>query len=80
MPQKTTSAKAVVAAIGATATAVATAVATAQVVLADDKVDFTEYGTIAAAVATLVATVYGVWKTENKPLPAPAGGNDIYQH
>lgn len=65
---KVTSAKAVVAAIGATATAIATAAATAQVVLADGKLDFSEYGTIATAVALLVGTVYGVWKTQNKPL------------
>lgn len=65
-----TSAKAIVAAIGTTATAVATAAATAQVVLADNKLDIGEYSTIAGALATLVLAVYGVWKTPNKPKTA----------
>lgn len=65
-----TVAKAVVAAIGSTATAVGTAAATASVVLADDKVDFTEYGTIATALALLVGTIYAVWRTPNRPKTA----------
>lgn len=62
-----TAAKAIAAAIGATATAVGTAMATASVVLADDKVDFTEYGAITTAVATLIGTIYAVWRTPNRP-------------
>lgn len=71
MSEELTAAKAVVAAVGATATAVATAVAAVQVVLADSSLDMGEYGTIVTAVVTLVATVYGVWRTPNRPkLPA----------
>lgn len=66
MPEMT-AAKAIMAGIGATATAIGSAAATASVVLADDKVDFTEYGTIATAVALLIGTIYAVWKTPNKP-------------
>lgn len=61
------------AAIGATATAVLTACATASTVLADDRVDFTEYGTIAAAVAALAGTVWGVWRVPNT-FQKPADG------
>lgn len=75
MPEMT-AAKAIVAAIGTTATAVGTAMATASVVLADDKVDFTEYGTIATAVALLVGTIYAVWKTPNKPKTPGQGASD----
>lgn len=56
-----------VSAIGATATAILTACATAATVLGDDRIDFTEYGAIAAAAATLAGTVWGVWRVENKP-------------
>jgi hypothetical protein len=62
-----TKAKMYAAAIGSTATAVLTACATAATVLDDDRVDFTEYGSIAAAAAAFCATVYAVWKVENKP-------------
>lgn len=65
---KFTKAKMWAAAIGATATAIATAAATAQVVLDDGQLDASEYGTIATAAAVLFATIYGVWKTENKPI------------
>lgn len=61
------------AAAGATATAVLTAAATAAAVLDDDRVDFTEYGTIAAAVAALAATVWGVWRVPNG-VQRPADG------
>lgn len=61
-----TKAKAVAAAIGATLTAAMAAVATAVTVLDDGALDFTEYGLIATAVATLGGTVYAVWRTENK--------------
>jgi hypothetical protein len=72
---KTTAAKAWVAAVGGTLTALTTAVATATVVLDDDAVDFTEVGTIATGVATLIGTVYGVWKTVNRPVSA--GQSDV---
>lgn len=65
---KTKPTKAILAAIGGTLTALMTALATAQVVLADDALDLTEYGTVVTAGATLVATVYAVWKATNKPV------------
>lgn len=74
IPIKTTAAKAWVAAAGTTLTALMTAVATASVVLDDDAVSIGEVGTIATAVATLAATIYGVWKTTNKPIPAGQNG------
>jgi len=61
-----TKAKMWAAAIGSTLTAATTALATVQIVLSDDKVDFSEYGTVTTAVLTLAATVYAVWRTENK--------------
>jgi hypothetical protein len=39
-----------------------------QLALADDAVDLTEYGTLATAAATLVATVWAVWRVPNKPV------------
>lgn len=66
-----TKAKMWASAIGGTATAVLTACATAATVLDDDRVDFTEYGTIAAAAAALISTVYAVWKVENKRTYGP---------
>lgn len=71
-------AKAWAAAIGATATAVAVAAATAQTVVADDAVDLGEYGTIAMAAATLVGTIYAVWRVPNAPDPAEDGAVDQY--
>lgn len=62
-----------VSAAGATATAVLTACATAATVLDDDRIDFTEYGAIAAAVAALGATVWGVWRMPNA-VQRPADG------
>lgn len=59
-------AKAVVAAIGATCTAVMTAVATAQTVLDDGALDIGEYGTITTAAITLAVTVWAVWRVPNK--------------
>jgi hypothetical protein len=61
-------AKTVVAAIGATCTAILVALAVVQTVLADGKLDITEYSTLIGAAVTLVGTVYGVWRTENKVL------------
>lgn len=63
-----TKAKMWASAIGGTATAVLTACATAATILNDDRVDFMEYGTIAAAAAALVSTVWAVWHVENKPI------------
>lgn len=71
IPVKTTAAKAWVAAIGATLTALTTAVATATVVLDDDAVDLSEVTSITTAVVALAGTVYGVWKTVNKPSSPP---------
>lgn len=72
---RTKPAKAVVAAIGGTLTALTTAVATATVVLDDDAVDLAEVTTITTAVVTLISTVYGVWKTVNRPVSA--GQSDV---
>jgi hypothetical protein len=69
-----TKAKMWVAAAGGTATAVLTACATAATVLDDDKIDFTEYGTIAAALAALVGTVWGVWRVPYSSTRRPADG------
>jgi hypothetical protein len=66
---RTTKAKAVVAAIGTTATAVTTALATVSVAVGDDAIDVSEVGVILTAVASLVSTVYGVWKTTNRRIP-----------
>lgn len=78
MPIKTKPAKAIAAAIGGTLTAAATALATVQLVLADDAVDLAEYGTLATAVVTLVATVAAVWRVPNRPVervPVAGGGS-----
>lgn len=65
--------KAKVAAAGATVTAIMACLATAQVILDDGAIDFTEYGSIAAAVATLAGTVYGVWAVPNAPVERTRG-------
>lgn len=59
--------KAVVAAIGGTATAVLTWVAAVAVVAEDDRVDLGEVSSVALATAALIGTVIAVWKTTNKP-------------
>lgn len=69
MPLKAT--KAIVAAIGTTATAVSTWVAAVAVVASDDAIDLAEVGAVTTATLTLAATVYGVWRTVNKPKPNP---------
>jgi hypothetical protein len=71
-----TAVKAWVAALGATLTALTAAVATAQVVLADGKLDFSEYGTIAVAAATLIGTIYGVWRAPNKVKRTPPASRE----
>ena len=79
---KFTKAKTYAAAIGATATAVTAAIASVQVVLDDGALDAAEYGLIATAVVTLVGTVYGVWRTENKvidPAPVPTTRATAYR-
>lgn len=73
---ETTPAKAIVAALGATATAVTAALATVQLVLSDDKVDFPEYGTLATAAVTLIATVYAVWRVPNEVIQPGQHGYD----
>lgn len=69
---KVTGAKAVVAAVGGTLTALTTALATVSVVVGDDAIDITEVGALVVAGGTLVSTVYGVWKTRNKPVAPTA--------
>ena len=66
---KFTKAKAWVAGIGTVLTATTTALATVTVVLDDDVVNANEYGALAVAAATLISTVYGVYKVRNKPIP-----------
>ena len=68
---KTTAAKAWVAAIGTTLTALTTALAAASLALADDALDLNEVSAIVTAAITAGATVYGVWRTENKPKRPP---------
>ncbi len=77
-----TAAKTIAAAIGATATAITTAVATAQLVLADGKLDLTEYGTVTVALLTLVTSIYAVWRTPNHVVEPPASSShtDIYRN
>lgn len=60
---KFTKAKAIAAALGQVVTLVG-------VVLADSVLDVSEQGQLIAAVIGLGATVYAVYKTENKPVPA----------
>lgn len=55
-------AKAWVAAVGATATAVATAVGATQASMADDNLDASEVGAVVTVLLTLAATIYGVWR------------------
>lgn len=59
--------KAIVAAVGATATAVLTATTSLAVFVGDDQIDVNEVSGILAAVFALVGTVWGVWNTTNKP-------------
>lgn len=65
---KVTAAKAKVAAVGATLTAILVALGPLQVALEDDKLDLGEVTTLGGALVTLAATVYGVWRTRNKPV------------
>ncbi|AIJ26351.1 hypothetical protein [Amycolatopsis methanolica] len=53
--------KAIVAAIGGLCTAVGP-------ILADNVLDWSEYGTVASALALAAGTVYGVWRVPNKPI------------
>lgn len=64
----TTAAKAWVAGIGSTLTAIQTALAVAMLVASDGQLDGGEIGTLVTAGITMVATVYGVWKTTNQPV------------
>lgn len=71
MDLKTKPYKAWAAAIGGTLTALMAATATAADVLADDKLTAGELGLVATAVATLVGTVFAVWRTPNPPQNPP---------
>ena len=66
---KFTAHKAWMAAVGTTLNAFTVFWASASLVLSDDAVDLNEYGSLATAVATLVGTVYAVWRVENKRIP-----------
>ena len=68
---KTTAAKAWVAGIGATLTALLVAIGPLQTALADDTLDLGEATNLAGVLVTLIGTVYGVWRTENKPKNPP---------
>lgn len=59
-------AKAVVAAIGATVTALTTALTTVTFVLSDDAVDVGEIGSLATALVSLGLTVWAVWRVPNE--------------
>lgn len=66
-------AKAVVAAIGATATAVSTAAATVAVAVGDDRIDVGEIASVTTAIITLALTVWGVWRVPNQPAAGDVG-------
>lgn len=59
--------KAVVAAIGSTATAVLAFCTAVAVYAEDDKIDLGEVAPITGLVISLCGTVYGVWKITNRP-------------
>lgn len=61
-PMNVTRYKAIVSAIGATATGITAAATAVSFALADDAIDITEIGGLATAIATLAATVWGVWR------------------
>jgi hypothetical protein len=61
-----TAAKAVAAAIGVIITALTAA-------LADEVLDLSEVGQLLAVTVTAAGTVYGVWKTRNKPADSESG-------
>ncbi len=68
---KTTAAKAWVAAVGTTLTALTTALAAVSLALSDDALNMNEVSAIITAALTAGLTVYGVWRTENKPKRPP---------
>ena len=65
---KVTAAKAKVAAVGATLTAILVALGPLQTALEDDRIDLGEATNLAGIAVTLAGTVYGVWRTRNKPV------------
>lgn len=62
--------KAVISGVGTTLTALATAWAAVEVATADGTLDIGEYGPLATAVATVVATIYAVWRVPNQVVTA----------
>ncbi|HTS10086.1 MAG TPA: hypothetical protein VMP68_31270 [Candidatus Eisenbacteria bacterium] len=64
---KTTAAKAWISAIGSTITALTTFYAAVQVATADNGLDAGDVSSLLVAGVALVGTVYGVWRTPNKP-------------
>lgn len=60
-----TKAKMWAAVIGGSCTAIATAATTVQLVLGDGQIGTGEVTTLVITGATLISTVYGVWKTRN---------------
>ena len=62
-----TTAKAVVAAIGATLTAASTANAAVQLALQDGSLGADEIGSVTAALVVLGTTVWAVWRVPNQP-------------
>lgn len=67
-PQRTTKAKAVTAAIGTTLTALTTALASVNIALSDNKLDGSDYGSLALALVTLLSSIYAVWRVPNQPI------------
>lgn len=65
---KTKPTKAWVGAVGSTLTALTTFWASTAVFLSDDAVDFNEIGSLVSLGLSLGGTVYGIWRTENKPV------------
>lgn len=62
-----TTAKAKVAAIGSTLAALVTFTTVLSTSLADNHLDASDYGTLSTAAVIAVGTIYGVWRTPNKP-------------
>lgn len=63
--------KAIVAAVGSTVTALASGVAAVQLAIEDGSLSADEVGSVTAALVLLGLTVWGVWRTPNRPVEPP---------
>lgn len=64
-------------AVAATVTTVSGVVALFVASIADGSISWDEGGKLLGAIAVAGATIYGVWKTENKPQSAGARAEEI---